>query len=33
LLWVFIDEKRYQAGAAPLRALGRVMFLKNSLHR
>jgi predicted metal-dependent peptidase len=30
LLWVFIDEKTYQAGAPPLRALGRVVFLKNS---
>jgi predicted metal-dependent peptidase len=29
LLWVFIDEKRYQASAAPLRKLGRVVFLKN----
>lgn len=33
LLWVFIDERTYQAGAPPLRALGRVVFLKNSLNR
>jgi hypothetical protein len=33
LLWVFIDEKTWQAGAPPLRALGRAVFLKNSLNR
>ncbi|HRX71604.1 MAG: hypothetical protein H6973_14265 [Gammaproteobacteria bacterium] len=30
LLWVFIDEKTYQAGAAPLRKRGRAVFLKNN---
>ena len=30
LLWVFVDEKTYRASAPPLRALGRVVFLKSA---
>ncbi len=30
LLWVFINEKTYRTGAAPLRSLGRVVFLKSA---
>ena len=30
LLWVFINEKTYRTGAAPLHSLGRVVFLKSA---